>query len=260
MFKVFVVLTLLFALTFATETPKSLPCSLCVNGAAIMKDYLTHTDEHLIGMLFNLCGLIPTQFQTQCKGAVAAMGKQFITLLRQNFNDSPREICEGFGACPRTKFSLVSASNDKFMQKVSDFINKKAQCNLDELREFYYWLPPSAQREIKRQLIDQIYGQFPRLRIEVVEKLVSDMFDKNIPQQRVCDDLDRILIPEARRRQECQEECINKIDLSLPRLIRVINECRLQINCYMNEIARELQNVQRCAHECYMKPDEKMIL
>jgi len=130
---------------------------------------------------------------------------------------------------------------------------EKDECNLDELREFFYWLPPSFQREIISQLIGNILGQFPRLKYEVVEKLVNDMFDKRVPAERVCADLDRIIRPEAERRARCNQICMDKVDLSPERFIKVIQKCGLEFRCYLNEIAQELQSVARCAHECYMQ-------
>eukprot|EP01080_Neovahlkampfia_damariscottae_P001848 gene1848-989_t len=257
------VVCLAFSKTFVAEAPKEngMACNLCQNGAAIVKDYLTKPDEALLGMMFRLCTKIPSAYEGACKGAVASMGKEVLKLIRTTFADTPREVCEKMGACAQTEFSVQDAANYQFMKKVNDFIHKRTkQCNLDELREFYYWLPPSMQAEIKRQLIEQIYGQFPRLKYEVVEKLVSDMFNMDIPAQKVCDDMERIIIPEAQRRQRCQEECIAKIDLSIMRIYRTIERCRLQINCYMREIAEELQNVAKCAHECYMAPDSKPMI
>lgn len=248
--KVLLLLAFVFTIAFAQTA-----CGPCQMGVNVVKDYLTKTDAELMEMLFKLCTKIPENYRDQCTTGVRGFGPALIRTLRINFAGEPRQICEKVGLC--TPANAIEAQHQEkatfILESVKSMIKGEAkECNIDQLREFYYWLPPSVQREIKSQLIGNILGQFPRLRQEVVEKLIQDMFDPRVPQQRVCDDLDRILIPEARRRQECNQRCLDKVDLSPERLIRVVMKCQLEFNCYFREVAEEMQNVARCAHECYM--------
>lgn len=239
-----------FLSLFVTIALSQTFCSPCQAAAGVVQDYLTKPDSELMEMLTKLCTKIPEQYKDQCTIGVRGFGPALIRTLRLQFAGEPLEVCRKFGLCTQDK---VSVQKQKLLEKVSALLKRKEknECNIDELREIYYWLPPSLQREIKSQLLNNILGQFPRLRFEVVEKLINDMFDPRVPQQRVCDDLDRIIIPEARRRQECGQRCMDKVDLSPERLIRVVMKCQLEFQCYLNEIATELQNVARCAHECY---------
>jgi len=253
--KLLILLIALFAFASASVQEKGAFCTPCTMFANIMKDYLTKTDAELMELFNHICTKVPEAYADQCKTGVRAFGPSLIRTLRIQFAGEPREICVLFGLCtPQANLDAeYKAKSAIVLEKATKILTgKNDECNLAELREFYFFLPPSYQREIKSQLIGNILGQFPRLRYEVVEKLINDMFDMRVPAERVCADLDRIILPEARRRQECSQRCLDKIDLSPERLIRVITKCGLDINCYMNEVAEEMMNFQRCAHDCYM--------
>jgi hypothetical protein len=231
-------------------------CTPCQMGAGIVKDYLTYPDRTLVEMMEKLCTKIPENYQNQCKAAVIGFGQQFLRLARETFREDPYVICQKVGACnSKITESDIRAKMAILLEKSKALYSatEKKQCNLDELREIFYWLPPSFKAEIISQLIGNILGQFPRLKYEVVEKLVNDMFDSRVPAERVCKDIDDILLPEARRRQECSQKCMELVDLSPERILKVIMQCQFDFTCYLNEVAKELQEVGRCTHECYMR-------
>jgi len=241
-------------------TQDSFGCRTCQTGSFLVQDYLTYTDTKLLEMLRKLCSKVPTQFEDYCKSAVSLFGQQAIRLLRDAFKGEPREACQRFGLCPRNVTDLFhnEKANQLFFKSLNYITKERKECNLDELRELFYWLPPSIQENIKYQLIGNILGQFPRLKYEVVVKLVNDMFDQRVPAQQVCDDLDRIVLPEAIRRQRCQNMCMDKVDLSPQRILKVIEKCGLTFRCYLEEIAKELQEVARCSHVCYCEDQCKV--
>lgn len=110
-------------------------------------------------------------------------------------------------------------------------VNNYTECgqNMNNLRWYFRFLPEEVKQEIKSQLVSNIIGQFPRLRYEVVVRLVNQMFDLNVDSQFVCRyflsfncrELDRILFPEARRRDICSRRCSAKIDLSPLRMVNI---------------------------------------
>jgi len=141
---------------------------------------------------------------------------------------------------------------------ISNTLNE-TECgeNLSNLRWFFRFLPEEVKDGIKSELVNNILGQFPRLRFEVVTRLVNQMFDLNVDPQFVCRELDRILFPEARRRDECTKKCVAKIDTSPLRLARLIRQCGFELDCYLRELALEMQNLQNCISECVNGPDSK---
>jgi len=255
-------IALLVLAVFVTLASAQFICGPCQMGVSVVKDYLTLPDRELINMLEKLCTKIPEAYQTQCKAAVAGFGQQVLRLARETFREEPTVICQRIGAC-----NPAMITEAQIKEKVALLLEKskklysmeKRECNIDELREIFYWLPPSWKAEIISQLIGNIIGQFPRLRYEVVEKLVKDMFDSRVPQERVCKDLDDIILPEARRRQMCGQRCMERVDLSPERILKVVMQCQFDFRCYLNEIARELQQVAQCAEDCYMNDPIKAI-
>jgi len=234
------------------------------NGCMGSSRLLTLTDRQILEIFIKVCTKIPNQFQDYCKSGVSLFGQTLVRLLRDSFKGEPRECCVRFGLCNKNVTSILrDAKANELLFKSLNFIHSHnsevKECNLDDLREFFFFLPPSFQREIKDQLVGNILGQFPRLQYEVVVKLVNDMFDPKVPQEQVCADLDRIVLPEARRRQRCSQMCMDKVDLSPQRILKVIEKCGFQFRCYLDEIAQELQQVAQCSNDCYMN-DPKLIM
>lgn len=109
--------------------------------------------------------------------------------------------------------------------------------------------------EVKGQLLMIISMQLSRIEYRIVEEFVEkQLFEASFPAERVCLEIEQRYLPEWERRTNCTNECVDKIDLSLERLLKVVMKCQMDLECYMMEVQEELMNVQACSDECYQKP------
>ena len=58
-----------------------------------------------------------------------------------------------------------------------------------------------------------------------------------------CKYAEEILRNEVRRRESCVAKCVEDADLTPERVIRTIMKCRLEIDCYLNEIRTTMETL-----------------
>lgn len=240
MLKFFFLVVLVISIT-SIKTPS---CELSVG---MFKNLLKRPQNSLVNQFPNVCSFLPTSFQVSCKEYLEKNGKSSLENLQ---NMDPFELCQ--------KISSKEPKVTELVIKTIQALQSK-DCGVTQLREYYYFLPPSWKEEVKNQLLLVISMQLSRIDFQVVEKFVKELFDDKYPAERVCADIDRIFLPEWNRRQNCTNVCMDKVDLSPARILKVVLKCKLELECYWLEIQDELMNVQACSDECYAKPDQVLI-
>lgn len=230
MFKFIVFIALVFSIS-AIQKPT------CDLGVELFKGFFKSSQN---GLLKNVCSFVPSVYHQSCQEIVEKSTFESIK------NIDSFSFCQKLSQKPKVAELVI---------KIVDAMKGK-DCGVNQIREYYYWLPPSWKEEVKNQLLLVISMQLSRIDFQIVERFVKDLFDEKVPSERVCAEMQRTFLPEWNRRQLCTQTCMDKVDLSLDRILKTVIKCKMDLDCYWQEIQDELMNVQSCSDECYSKPDK----
>jgi len=130
--------------------------------------------------------------------------------------------------------------------------------NVENFRALWRFLPNDLKESIITEVSRQIWSQFPGIQFPIVERLVRNFGNNQVKPEEACKYAYEILSNEVRRREACVQKCVEDADLTQERLVRTIMKCRINLDCYLEEIRGIMDNLGPCIANCMSgKGEEK---
>jgi hypothetical protein len=110
------------------------------------------------------------------------------------------------------------------------------------------------QNELKELIIEevsnQIWSQFPGIPRAIVDRMIRNFGNMDVKPEDACRYAWEIISNEVRRRESCVAKCVEDADLTPERVIRTIMKCRIEFNCYLEEIRKTMESLGPCIQRC----------
>ena len=161
------------------------------------------------------------------------------------------EVEKGLSAIEQ---SLADKAAQDFLKLLKDFKEPTCAEQVETFRKYWRFVPGEIQEKIIVEIVRQLHAQLPGIPYEVIDKLVRDFGNREVPAQDACENARKIIEEYMRKRQACIEKCMEAIDLSPERLIKLIAKCKTNFRCYLDEIQQELQQLAGCIQKCIFDP------
>jgi hypothetical protein len=128
---------------------------------------------------------------------------------------------------------------------------------VEQFRRIWRFLPNELKESIYEEISRQIWSQFPGIPKPIVDRLIRNFGNPNVPAADACKYAEEIIRNEVRRREACVSKCVEDADLSTERVIRTIMKCRLEFQCYLDEIRGVMDTLGPCIARCMTGGDEE---
>jgi hypothetical protein len=121
---------------------------------------------------------------------------------------------------------------------------------VETFRRVWRFLPNELKESIYEEISNQIWSQFPGIPKPVVDRMIRNFGNPNVPAADACKYAEEIIRNEVRRREACVGKCVEDADLTPERVIRTIMKCRTDFQCYLEEIRKTMESLGPCITRC----------